>query len=248
MDVGRVEGVGDAGPNQQPVGRRCQIDIRLDAHLLLLLQVSRRIDHRIERPVVTIEGVVVGIRQEGRRAGNVGDGIVHFHQARDHDCLDLVGLDLLSEVGEIELGAGRAKQNGISGYGFQAFAREFRRQRVFKICADLHLVAEPHGQDPVNLLRGRVRWVPPARDEFAGPPEQQAGCRQDDGHEQHSAIQARTRSVCRKRNHRQKRLPQFLVFAVDRAGLRDLALFLFVAGVQSHLFRTTRLVFLELGK
>src|SRR5689334_20993013 len=42
--------------------------------------------------------------------------------------------------------------------------------------------------------------------------------------------------------------PQFVVFAVDRAGLGDLALSLLVAGVERHLFRAPHLVTLELGK
>src|SRR5258705_13797230 len=55
IHVGRVESVGNAGPDEFPLSVRDDIETRLNAYLLFFLQVSRSVDHGIYPAVVTIK-------------------------------------------------------------------------------------------------------------------------------------------------------------------------------------------------
>lgn len=59
INFGRIEGISDSSPNQFSLRRRVDIEIGLDAHLLLFFQIIWRVDGWIDRAVVAVQSRVV---------------------------------------------------------------------------------------------------------------------------------------------------------------------------------------------
>jgi hypothetical protein len=99
-----VEGVAEAGPDEISLGRTRGVEVGLDAHRLVFAQIVRRIDLTVCHGVVTVERVVVGIRDGLAVAGNVGNARVHLYQPRQQDSFDLVLANLRLQVVHVHVG------------------------------------------------------------------------------------------------------------------------------------------------
>src|SRR4030081_3886933 len=152
MGFGRIECVSNASPNEFSLLRGDYIQISFDAYLLFFFQIVGSVDYRVYRAVVSIEAVVIRIRNHVVTTGGIGDVIFPLDQARHYDGVNLVLADLGPEIIEVKLGTLGPEQDNVARNRLHASSGKLRGQSILEVGANPSFVAQPQGQHPLKLL------------------------------------------------------------------------------------------------